>query len=835
MYKSVGCDLKNFEILFLLKRYFASAFFFLVFQTFAQPTAPGGIALALKKLNTNGSVLYIAAHPDDENTRLIGWMSNEKCLRTGYLSITRGDGGQNLIGKEQGDHLGMIRTQELIAARRTDGGEQMFTRAIDFGFSKNPEETFAIWDKDSILKDVVYAIRKFRPDVVVCRFGTDGSGGHGHHTASAILAEEAFDLAGDSMKFPSLNPLVKPWKPKLLAWNFWVERSKMTGKIARMEVGGYNKLLGKSYGEIASESRSMHKSQGFGVARSRGETFEYFKILKGDCDTNNLFSGVDFNWKRMEGGPAVGKLTQEAERKFDFRNPEGIVPILVQAYKAADNLKDSYWRQLKKKQIANLIKSCCGLYAEASAQDYFTTPGSKLKINLTLINRSRQLINLRRISIAGLYDTSFTTPLKFNNLLKTSTWISIPVNQPTSNPYWLNQTPLTKGLVQISNPAMIGQPESDPAFEAAFDLTFGDVSIPVSVPVEYKWVEPSDGEKYRSLEILPPVTANLEEKAFVFPDLSPKTVQIKVVAQQNSISGKLKVQVPPSWKIEPEEQNFSFAKKEEEQIFEVKITPVLGATIGKLAVHLTVNQEIYSQSLIRISYPHIPIQTLLYPAEAKLVLVDLKKTGLNIGYIPGAGDAVAESLRQVGYTVTELTDDQLVNGNLNQFNAIVTGIRVYNINDRMKVYYPRLMAYVQQGGNLILQYNTNNWISSLKGSMGPFPFTISRERVTKEEAPVSFVLPKHPVINSPNKLTNNDFDGWVQERGIYFASDFGPEYEAPLSMQDPGEKEQTGSLIVAPYGKGNFVYTGLALFRQLPAGIPGAYRLMANLLGLGKH
>lgn len=822
-----------------LKRLFIPALFALIVNGFAQTSGPGDIALSLKKLNTVGSVLYIAAHPDDENTRLIGWLANEKCLRTGYLSITRGDGGQNLIGKEQGDHLGMIRTQELLAARRTDGGEQMFTRAIDFGYSKNPEETFAIWGKDSILKDAVYAIRKFRPDVLICRFGTDGSGGHGHHTASAMLAEEAFDLAGDSTKFPELNALVKPWKPKLITWNFWIERAKMSGKTVRMEVGGYNSLLGKSYGEIAAESRSMHKSQGFGVARNRGETFEYFRILKGDCDTNNLFSGVDQTWKRLKGSAELASLCKKAETKFDLQRPEAIVPILVKARQAAEKLEDDYWRKRKIQEIDELIRKSLGLYLEAAAQDFSTAPGARLKVNLWAINRSSVPIQMQKISISGLFDSSMNSVLKPNLSQKSFTWITLPENQPNTNCYWLNKPPISKGLAKVEDPILIGTPESKPALEARFDLVILGQPISILVPVMHKWVEPSDGEKYRSLEILPAVTVNLEEKAFVFPigetGINGKNIKIRIAAHAPNQKGKIELEMPEGWRSAQKSMDFSLEKVGDETVVEMGVFPFSNASPGTFKVKANVGNKVHSQSLIRLDYGHIPIQTLLYPAEAKLVNININLAGKNIGYIPGAGDGVAKALQQVGYSVTELSDEEITNGKLTRFDAIVVGVRAYNINERMRNYYPKLMAYVKEGGNLVLQYNTNNWISSVKSEMGPFPFSISRERVTDENAPIVFTDNNSPLIKTPNLLTESDFQNWVQERGIYFASDLAPEYQAPFSMKDPGEKDQKGSLIVAPYGKGNFVYTGLALFRQLPAGVPGAYRLMANILGLPKH
>lgn len=805
-----------------------------VFKGLGQGISAGEIALQLKKLNTTGSVLYIAAHPDDENTRLISWLSNEKCLRTAYLSLTRGDGGQNLIGKEQGDGLGLIRTQELLAARRTDGGQQFFTRAIDFGYSKNPKETFSIWDKDSILKDVVYIIRKFRPDAIICRFGTDGSGGHGHHTASALLAEEAFGIAGDPTKFPELNAIVLPWKPAVLAWNFWIDRSKMEGKICRMEVGGFNPLLGKSYGEIAAESRSMHKSQGFGVARNRGETFEYFKILSGDCDTNNLFSGMDFSWNRWEGSQEVQNWCRKAQEAFSFQAPGSIIPLLAKGYQACSQIKDPLAREFKQKQIAELIKACGGWHLEAVAEDFIAIPGTALKINFQSLNRSSQMVRLRRVSIGKLFDSSLQINLLNNKLLKYSSWIQIPESNPYSYPYWLQSPAYHQGLARVPT-SLVGLPESAPALNARFELEYEGISIPYEVGISYKWVEPADGEKYRQLEILPPVTLKLEQKAFVFTPGMEKKISVKLLAHKANLVGKIKISLPQGWVCPQNESAIALAKKGEELVVSFSIKPGKGAENGRLQLAAEFNNQVYNLSLNRINYPHIPIQSQLYPCEAQLVLTDLKISKGKIGYVPGAGDGVAEGLRDVGYLVEELNDEQLMTSDLSKYQAIITGVRLYNVNERTRQFQPKLMEYVHKGGNLVVQYNTLNWISSVKTEIGPYPFNISRERVTDEKSAVIFSLPEHPALNIPNKLDDKDFQHWVQERGIYFAADFSAPFQAPLKMNDPGEKDQSGALIIAPHGKGNFVYSGLAFFRQIPSGVPGAYRLLSNLIALPEN
>jgi LmbE family N-acetylglucosaminyl deacetylase len=800
------------------------------------------ILQSIKKLNSVGSVLYVAAHPDDENTRLITWMANEKKLRTGYLSLTRGDGGQNLIGKEQAEYLGLIRTQELLAARRIDGGEQFFTRANDFGYSKSPEEAFEIWNKDSILADVVWTIRKFQPDIIVCRFFTDGCGGHGHHTASALLAEEAYDAAADPKRFPSQLKYVSVWQAKRLVWNSYSWTRKpgeiFKGEI-KLNVGQYNVLLGKSYGEIASESRSCHKSQGFGNAKNRGEAFEFFKVMKGDKDTTDLFKGFDFTWKRVQGSEKFAKLLEKIIKEYNIEKPSASLPSLVTAYKELANIKDEYWKTQKRKELEQIITDASGVFAEAAATDFTASPGTALKIGFTFLNRTDATIKLDKVIINNVLDTTINKTMEDNKPFVFSSTFKIPENTYFTNPYWLDKPLTSKGLFNVQDQNLIGIPENKAAFEAIYLVSIMDIKFNITRPVIYKWVEPSDGEKYRSLEISPPVTANIEERAYVYADNQPKTVKITLKSTIDNTSGNLKIEVPAGWKLEPSIIPFTLKTKGEEIVLSAQlsakaITQAGEDQPGTLKAFVEINSKTYNKSISRVNYPHIPMQALLYDAEAKLVQVELIKKGLNIGYIPGAGDNVARSLEQVGYKVTILDDNMITNGNLSGYDAIVTGIRAYNTNDRMKVYYKKLMDYISNGGNLVVQYNTNNWIGGIKSDIGPYKFTINRDRVTKEEAPMNFDKPEHPILNTPNKITSKDFEGWIQERGIYFVDekDLAPEYQTVFSCNDPGEKPMKGSLIVAKYGKGNFVYTGLVFFRELPAGVRGAYRLFANIINL---
>ena len=822
------------------------------------------ILLQLKKLNTVGSVLYIAAHPDDENTRLIAYLANEKCLRTGYLSLTRGDGGQNLIGYEQGIELGMIRTQELLAARRIDGGEQFFTRAYDFGFSKNPEETFTKWSHDSILSDMVWVIRNFRPDIIITRFATDGSGGHGHHTASAILAEQAFDAAADPTRFPEQLQYVSVWKTRRMFWNVSTRFANPNADMSpfiKVDVGGYNPLLGKSYGEIAAESRSMHKSQGFGSAKQRGESLEFFKPLKGDTTgIKDIFEGIDFTWKRIKGGEKIGKQIAKIFKNYKVENPEKSISKLLILKK---QLKCSFINyELKNnnvpsldgicfvffhRQILNkLILNCIGHYSESLADKPNYSNNEKIAITNYTIARAKQ-DNEKGFITNFLYkDTSYYIRESITPLY----WLTNPLKN--------NMFVLRRQFDLLEN--NLTEPYTSQNFKGYF---LNQLEIEDDNQLQYKWVDPEKGELYRPLVITPPVMLNLTQKSFVFTDLKPKEIQVIVKAGKDNVKGvlslksdsklneykiisedknypKVALAALTTFNYSPISYNFELAKKGDEKIFTFQFrAPVTSnVTLSEVEGSTTINftAEVdgisYTKGIKEIKYDHIPVQTWFPEADAKLVKVDVKKTFNTVGYIQGAGDAVPASLEQMGYKVVMITDEQLQNGNLNEFPAIVLGVRAFNTNEKLQQYKQRVFDYVKEGGNLVVQYNTNSFFGPLKDQISPVPFKLSRDRVTIEEVPVTFLLPEHPVLNFPNKITNADFDGWIQERGIYFGTDMDSSFQCPLSMNDPGEKPNKGSLIIAKYGKGNYVYTGLAFFRELPAGVPGSYRLFANILSL---
>ncbi|MFL6256599.1 MAG: PIG-L family deacetylase [Pyrinomonadaceae bacterium] len=796
---------------------------------------------ALRRLSVAGSVLYVGAHPDDENTALLAYLARGRGARTAYLSLTRGDGGQNILGSEKGALLGVVRTQELLAARRIDGAEQFFTRAIDFGFTKSPEETFRFWDHDAVLADVVWVVRRFRPDVMIARFPTTGEGGHGQHTASAILASEAFDAAGDPARFPEQLKLgVGTWKPKRLVWNVFnfrpTDAPKDADKMLSADVGGYDPLLGKSYTEIAAESRTMHMSQAQGTPGRRGPSVNYFAHLKGEPTTRDLFDGVDMTWRRFDGGEAVGQLLEEAARKYDPSNPSTVLPLLLRARREMSKLsKDEPLVESKRAALDEVIRAAAGLWVEAVAADPYVTPGGEVKVTTTVINRSAYPLKFETVGVSSAGADLLRAELKTNQPLTRERTLRVPADAVYSQPYWLREEP-SKNLFRVGEQALIGLPEGPPALTVPVTAVFGEDAevITFNVPVLYRWTDRVRGDLYRPLTVVPEVAVAVGEQTLVFPDRQPK--QLRVTLRNNTATdatGTLKLKLPAGWTATPAEIPATLKAKGEEFRATFNVTPPAGASKAMLAAEFESMGKTYTRGMTEIDYQHIPRQTLFPAARAELVRVELARRGQHVGYVAGSGDEVPEALRQVGYDVTLLSDEDLETADLSRFDAVVTGVRAYNTRAALRQQQKRLLEYVERGGTLVVQYNTPD--RTLEGAqLGPFPFRVTQDRVTDETAELTPLAPSDALLNSPNKITAADFDGWVQERGLYFASEWDAHYTPLFASHDPGAPDLKGSTLVARVGRGTYVFTALAFFRQLPAGVPGAYRLFVNMISAGK-
>jgi LmbE family N-acetylglucosaminyl deacetylase len=804
------------------------------------------LRLALRRLGVTGGALYVAAHPDDENTAMLSWFASERLVRAAYLSVTRGDGGQNLIGEETGALLGVIRTHELLQARKIDGAEQMFTRAIDFGYSKSPEETLRIWGREAVLADVVWAIRKFQPDVVVTRFPPTGEGGHGHHTASAILAEEAFAAAGDPTKFPEQLAHVSVWQPKRIFWNrFSFGRAidpndPAVAKSLRVDLGTYNALLGRAYTEIAAESRSQHKSQGFGSAERRGSILNYLDQRGGDPATTDPLEGIDTSWSRYPGGETVGALLKRAADSFDENKPASTVPILIEALNALARLRatpewsdvSKPWLEKKEQDILAAIRDCAGIAIDVAASDSAVVPGSELPVSVSVVNRSDYPFRLSMVtSLIASPGKAPGAKLENNKPVKTDLILKVPQRADYSQPYWLERDPKSQGLFDVADARLIGQPvdQADLTLQVTLDDPRTNTLV-FTVPVVYRWTDPVKGEQIRSVDIVPPVSVKLSSGVYLFPESKSKPVTVWL-RSYGATEGKLWLLLPQGWKSEPPLVDVKMSGKGDETRATFTVTPPAGESVAALRAEFQGGNGGVGvmNGIVDIDYPHIPAQRVLGKAISKTVRADIRHRGTRVGYIMGSGDDVPNILRQVGYEVTLVTDNDLDRGDFSAYDAIITGVRAYNTRKRLRLAHEKLMQYVENGGTMIVQYNTSGDDLAVPAP-GPFPFKISRDRVTVEEAPVRLVDPAHALLNTPNKITAADFSGWVQERGLYFAGEWDPRYTTLLATNDPNEPEKPGGQLVAKHGEGTFVYTSYAWWRQLPAGVPGAIRAFVNLV-----
>ncbi len=793
------------------------------------------ILLQMKKLEVFGSVLYVAAHPDDENTRLLGYLANEKKYRTGYLSLTRGDGGQNLIGDDQGIDLGLIRTQELLSARRIDGAQQFFTRAFDFGFCKNPEEAMKIWNHDIVLADVVWVIRKFRPDVIITRFPTTGEGGHGHHTASAILAGEAFDAAGDSTKFPEQLKFVKTWQAKRLLWNTFNFGGNNTTRDDQFKIdcGVYNSLLGKSYGEIAAESRSRHKSQGFGVPAQRGKNLEYFTLLKGDKFANDLMDGIDSTKLISPAANEYFLMLKDIINKYKYDNPKASLKPLLALYRATYEMP--FVSAEKRNDIQNVIKDCAGLFFEATAANQVNAVGDSMKVKLSLINRSGA--NVTDAKIICLGKELLVNNIAVNEMKEIISTVKLNGDTKVTQPYFLvsqkNMGTYKAEQEDIGAPEIFNE-------QVNFQIKIEGEYFSFNTPIVYKYTDPVKGELYEPVQLSAPAFINVTPQLLIFSNNKKD--------EKKAIKFDLQTNVALNEKVQLFSTLNNKSKLVVDSVMNLKKTGITSfttfvngndftndatASIGGEFVAPSFYEHQYG-SLKKISYDHIPDIFYNYQDRVKVLKMDLKTEGSKAGYIAGAGDRVPQALEQMGYAVTMLTEKDITATNIKQFDVIITGVRAYNVHDWLSNVYPTLMQYVKDGGTFLVQYNTNNNIGPVKANIAPYTFTISRNRITDETATVNFLLPNHPALNYPNKITVKDFDGWIQERSIYNAEKIDTAYQKIISMHDPGEQDQEGSLLVTDFGKGRFIYTGLVFFRELPAAVPGAYRLFANLIARRK-
>ena len=798
------------------------------------PASSTQIIESLEKLNVLGSVLYIAAHPDDENTRLISWLANDKKVKTGYLSLTRGDGGQNLIGTEKGELIGVLRTQELLEARKIDGGHQFFTRAVDFGYSKSTKETLEKWNEEEVLRDMVWVIRSFKPDVIITRFPATQYAGHGHHSASAELTHKAFDLAADPKVFPEQLDKVTAWRTKRLYHNTstWWDKELETNwqtnpNTIRVDIGTYNANLGKWNNQIAMESRSQHKSQGFGAEINRGEQFEYLTYVKGDKADKDLFSGIDVSWKRLPKTELIQKKIELVLNTFNPRNPSASVPDLVEIYR----LMDSYsyvtpWMVEKKKELKQIIFDAAGLWIEAVSDKEYAVPGQTIAIQTSLINAGKlNSIEVDSVLFPGK-DTAVFNIIEQNHWEKVEVPITIPENSKITHPYWLMKDYLN--MFEVENPLLIGKPENPIPYNITYKMRIEGLDLDYTTPIHYKWRDRVTGENIKELSIRPELTMNLENSVIVCPNGEERQVHITVVNQKANMTGELYLEMPSGWEVTPSKHLITKNTPGSASVFSFQIKPGKNAQSGEFNVKTKVGNRIFDRSIVVIDYPHIHTQTVFPKTRGKVVTGSMEVSVSKVAYIMGSGDNIPEAIEQLGVAVEYLHAEDLPGTKLNQYEAIVTGIRAYNTLDALGSFQELLLNYVDSGGLLIVQYNTNRGLKT--ENLGPYAFALSRDRVTFEDAPATLLNPSHELMKFPNEIGPADFENWVQERGLYFANKWDEKYTPLLAWNDPGEEPMKGGLLLTEYGQGAFIFTGISFFRQLPAGVPGAFRLWANII-----
>lgn len=798
-----------------------------------RPASSGKIYHEIEQLRHLVNVLYVAAHPDDENTRLLAWLVNDKNIRTAYLSLTRGDGGQNILGSEQGDALGLIRTHELMEARKIDGAEQFFSRAIDFGFSKNFDETFKHWNEDTLTSDAVWVMRKFRPDIVICRFPPNSQAGHGQHAVSAIIAAQAFKAAGDKNKYPGQLADYAAWQPKRLLFNAYKFGSFSTTSedMFKIKVGQYNPVLGMGPGELAGLSRSAHKSQGAGTPSVPGIQTEYFKLVDGTPFSTSIFDSIDMTWGRV-GRPDIGEYLKTIANDFDFLNPDASIPALLALRKKIAAVPDDYWRTEKLGELDQVILDCSGFMAELFTKQPQAVAGASLSFTLHAIARGKEPVYLKSINWQGI-STPENINISADTLVTLEYNITIPDNTPITQPYWLSKNH-SEGLFTIPDTRLLGMPETPDELNEELVITIGGQDFKVKAPLSYKKLDPVKGDIVEQMRIVPGATVAFTSNLLItHPDGSVQA-EVRIRSYKDITDGSLTIAGNKSVVATLNGLNMPAGT---DTMVSVAIGSSSIAQQGSgdfnLVAQLSASGKVYNLSQHIIQYNHIPTVQYFTEPVAKVLRPDWKCTAKRIGYIEGAGDLVPAFLRLAGLEVDILRESDLTNANkLKKYDAIITGIRAVNVEKRMPYWLPVLFRYAENGGTLIMQYNTLQDLSTTK--IGPYPFTLTNDRVTEEDANVTFVDPKSRLLNYPNKITNEDFKEWVQERGLYFTSKWDDKYKPLFVMNDTGEKPLSGSTLYAKVGKGNYIYTALSFSRQLPAGNTGAIRLMMNMLSVGK-
>ena len=813
-----------------------------------------GIGQLLKRLNTSASVMMIGAHPDDEDTALLAYLARGENARTAYLSLTRGDGGQNILGPELGEALGVIRTEELLQARKLDGAEQYFTRAYDYGFSKTLDEAKSKWDEEVILCDAVRAIRHFKPLVVISRFSGTPADGHGQHQYAGYISPRAVKAAGEWGTCPGV-----PWKVR----KFYVSQGfRATGEPdLRINTGKYDLLLGRSYFEIAMQARSQHRSQEQGVLELRGEQFSGMNLGAGEITGKGIFEGIETSVIGIAANTSNGesrfrgKLTElqtvisDISRQYDDRSPEKSLPLLAQAYKQA---YDAEWStripaskefaRYKQIEIAELIKLIGGIQIDLLTDRETVSPGEDLAATVKVFYPANDKIAVKTIELkppVGWQPVKTEPAADAQGTFRRETAravqaykMKVPADTEPTQPYWLEK-PRVGELFEWPRSDVQTLPLSQPLIFADVTMTVEGVDVKYSAPAAYRYADDTRGEIRRRIDVVPKLSVDVDQSLLIVPaGNAEQTRPITVSVTNNSkgpVSGDVSLVLPAGWKSHNVSRRMDLKRPGEKASvrFDVVIPANTPAGTFDLIAGFTVGDEKFARTMTTVDYPHIEPHRFYRQASTKVRVFPLEAANVRIGYIRGSGDSVPEAIRQMGLNVDLLSESDLTTAPLSKWDVIVAGIRVSEVRPDFAANNQRLLDWVRAGGTLIVQYQRPVYAQELT----PFPAQIGA-RVADENAPVTILEPNHPILSSPNKITTEDFTGWVQERNLYSFTLMDQNYLPLLESHDAGEPENKGGLVVANIGKGKYVYCSYAIFRQLPAGVPGAYRLLANMLSL---
>ena len=813
-----------------------------------------GLSQALKRLDVVGSVLHTGAHPDDENSALLAWLARGQGVRTAYLSATRGEGGVNLAGSELFEALGVIRTEELYGARRLDHAQQFFTPNYEFGFSKSADDTFTKWPHDLVLGDYVRVIRYFRPEVIISRFTGTSRDGHGHHQVSGIVTQEAFKAAADPNRFPEYG---KPWQAKKLYLN-GIGNEQM-GIV--LNVGEYDSDLGRSYSEIASEGRSLHRSQAQGSAQERGPRQTRLQLVQKAVNAGDeapLFAGVLYklpDLAQVDSGLS-SNLTDLQQRitairqKVNLLRPAEIaqdlaatLKLLQQARAKTSNDYVQFLLQQKEDDFQEALRLAAGLVVDVFASDDTVVPGEEFDLTVSVTNGGPYNFSglggntglPQGWTIApGATTGSLSAGQRMDQKFKVKAANAADFTQP----YWLRQARKGDRFVWPNGPAGT-LPMDEVLLPTRVEVDYQGTPIVMKRPAEFRRIDRMFGEQRTAVKVVPSLSVGVSPDIAIVALKGNRQKEFTVnVENQNPAAGNGEVSLilPAGWSASPASRPLSFTQQGEKA--SLQFTVSVPATAGDFLVRAVVkagNQE-FRRGYAAIAYPHIETRYVYSPAESKVEVLDVATTISSVGYVEGTGDTVPDALRQLGINVTMLSPKDIAAADLSKFPAIVLGVRAYAVRDDLRAYNKRLMDYVSNGGTLITQYNRANEVGNIQ--IAPYPITMANvnqnntERVTHEDAPVKILDQGNPILNVPNKITEKDFDGWVDERGTFFLRSWDPRYVPLLESKDPGEPARDGGLVVGKYGKGTYVYAGYSFFRQLPAGVKGAYRLFANLVSV---